>query len=115
MKFRPLCFDYHTDATNLLRDARKQTAKIWIRSSLDDADDDVETETDLDDEDRQEETTAMKAIETIVRDKKLPTSTTLEADDGFGSGSDSSVRANKLDHVEGENEYRPFSNISTLA
>ena len=30
MKFRPLCFDYHTEASNLLRQERKQISRIEI-------------------------------------------------------------------------------------
>jgi hypothetical protein len=49
MRFRPHCFDYHTEATNLLRDEREETGKIWIvqRSSVDA----MEEESDLDDDD----------------------------------------------------------------
>ena len=90
MRFRPLAFDYHTEATNLLRDAREQTSKILIRRSLD-HDEDVETDTDdalaLEDELIPQETTALKIPGVALEDEKS------SKDKRFGSESnDSSVR-----------------------
>ena len=59
MKFRPVCFDYHTEATNLLLETRhaKSSEKIWIRESS--ADDYLELD-DSDRDDSQEERESMQ-------------------------------------------------------
>jgi hypothetical protein len=44
MRFRPLRFDYHTEASNLLQDERKETTKIWISAAQRNTDDDVSHE-----------------------------------------------------------------------
>jgi hypothetical protein len=117
MRFRPHCFDYHTEATNLLRDEREETGKIWIvqRSSVND----MEKESDLDEDDgysSESDLDGKKEKESEVASKgKKPPRTSFASRKSALSGTtwrDLSVRRD-LDFCMKAN--RTFAHLSSFA
>jgi hypothetical protein len=92
MRFQPLCFDYHAEATNLLREAREETTKIWIHRSCEDSDDrEDESELDEDDDHSSRSKEKMPGLASReMRQKALNVS--LPAPEFLTAQSDSSVR-----------------------
>jgi hypothetical protein len=94
MKFRPLCFDYHAEATSLLQEAREPMPTIWIFTPpADDVRSHLADDNEQEDEEKEEEGEVLDTVTTEC-DVSMPMSRTFK-------NQSSNSKSQKRDKEEG--------------